>query len=80
MGVLLDCVEGWVRGGRGVGHLLVICRDIVVMGTPNMSWMVFRRLDVTSEWFIKPRAFSLATRYMFSFWLCFSWVVGVGRW
>ena len=58
MGVLSECVEGWGMGGGDVyacrlsrchGSLLVMSRGIVVRGTPKRSWMVFRRVDVTSE-------------------------------
>jgi hypothetical protein len=59
---------------------LVRSRGIVVRDMPKRSLMVLRRLVVTSEWQSRLRVFSWATWYMFSFGLCFSWVVGVGGW
>jgi hypothetical protein len=49
------------------GSFLVMSRGILFRGTPKRLLIIFQSVIVTSEWLIKLRAFSLATRYMFSF-------------
>ena len=68
------------RLSRNEGSFMVRSRSIVVSSRPKRSLMVFQRLDVISEWLSWLRAFSLATRYMFSISLRLSWVLGVGGW